>query len=664
MLGPISTIHLPASQSSPPTQHFPGDSLGFPDPPAPLVFPVDPADISNSDIQKVTRLWPSCVPLFTIMGNLHLQEHRDRIIQVLKLGRNRKLGNGLQTASARVLNHHQYTNTFSEETRMLDRLLMSVFACTTFTKDVVYKMDENLYQELCTKLTTRRAIASSSLNTFSYSDLWPPAWAINTAKCLTANDFEIHALWYHICVEHFLHMLDGIHDWDKCRTREMLQEEFMAALHQAYIRKEEKESPTVPLAPGQCKPHQSKTPCQSFTSDWSLGGVHGSITRKEEQCSRKKRVPNLEALDYNTSVSIDQNLTGHGIRTFRIASNTWCAPLSEKNRNSLLPPTVRCHIDELQKDISLLSDPCRVALTHPQLMTDSDATSHDMSTCVMAPTKSLTSELPYSSGRSNICRSPSNISEAISNETSLDSQNGEDRLKATGRRWLTTLSSIVNVITGDESAQGNHQGLHSQAEEEKTLSRKTRRALERERTICHQQELMSGDIMMVEYSRPQSEFQHKEPLLSSKYNFVSSKLTFQEMDAADQVNKGLWLNARSNHKPFSWIIIPMTVPTAFSSSHTQNSLLMHSDQAPLPESRSSVSIFKKCDFIVSVSHVLNNEVTDRRITPMRRLDDQIWDPGTNMRGTVETGITLEIKAENSPGSLMLRFIHFSSFYSA
>ncbi|KAK0449757.1 uncharacterized protein EV420DRAFT_1646754 [Desarmillaria tabescens] len=183
----ISPTHLPNPQSSPPTQHSHVDLSVFPNPLAPLVLSVDPVDITDTEIQKVTCLWPSCVPLLTFIGNSQLQERKDRIIQILKLSKNRKLGNGLQAASAHVLTHNQYTNIFSEETCMLDRLLTSVFTCTTFMKDVVYKMDENIYQELHTRLTTRRAIASLSLNSFGYSDFKVPTWGINTVKGLTAN---------------------------------------------------------------------------------------------------------------------------------------------------------------------------------------------------------------------------------------------------------------------------------------------------------------------------------------------------------------------------------------------------------------------------------------------------------------------------------------------
>ncbi|KAK0443419.1 uncharacterized protein EV420DRAFT_1723969 [Desarmillaria tabescens] len=281
--GSVSTIHLPTLQSSPPTQHLPSHSLGFPDPPALLMFPVDPADISDTNSQNVTCLWPTCVPLFTFTEHSHLQERKDRVIQILRLSRDRKLGYGLR--SARVLTRNQYTNTFSEETRILDHLLTSVFACTTFTKDVVYKMDQNIYQELHTRLTTRRAIASSSLNSFGYSDFKVPTWGINTVKGLTANDFEVYALQYCIRIEHFLHMLNYVHDWNNLRTRIYLDEKLLAAQRnpdRARVMIMEHYLHAVPPV-SHSNPFKSKTSFQTSYSDLSWEGVHYTATRDEEQ---------------------------------------------------------------------------------------------------------------------------------------------------------------------------------------------------------------------------------------------------------------------------------------------------------------------------------------------------------------------------------------------
>ncbi len=474
----ITSIHLCDSQSTPPFHHLSDDSFTFPDSLAPLVLPVDPLDIADTDARKVTRLWPSSVPLYTLAELSYLQGCKDQIIKILELGRNKKLGNGLQTASARVLTHHQYTDTFLEETRMLDRLLMSVFTCTTFTKDVVYKMDENLYQELCTKLTTRCAIASSSLKAFGYSELRPPVWAIDTTKGLTANDFEIYALQYRIRIEHFLYMLDDVQDWDKLQTRVYLDERLLSAQRnadRARLGTQEYYLPTVPPA-SHSNPLKSNPSHQNSVSDWSLGGVHYDTSRDKEQlpsnlqttkirgqsclcanskvseshdfagpcrheiwpaASRKVQTPNgldcknpsshaifyqerppsdldsgqghtdgnkhlfhhdscnpqisacsdhseftsiyfdttLKAVDirtiehsspntgiscekrcndtpvpnHNISNSILPHSTNSELRTFRIASNTPCAPFSGENKSSLLPRRVRRRIHQLRK---------------------------------------------------------------------------------------------------------------------------------------------------------------------------------------------------------------------------------------------------------------------------------------------------------------------------
>ncbi|PBK88240.1 hypothetical protein ARMGADRAFT_1084878 [Armillaria gallica] len=279
----IASIHLCASQSTPPFHHLSDDSFAFPDSLAPLVLPVDPVDIADTDTRKVTRLWPSSVPLFTFKEHSHLQARKDHIIELLKHGRNRKLRNGLRTASA--LTHNQYTKIFPEEMSILDYLLTSISACTTFAKDVVYKLDENIYQEFLTRLTTRRSLASSSLETFGYPDLRPPVWAIDTGKGLTANDFEIYALQYRIRIEHFLYMLDNVHDWDRCQTRVILDESLLATQRnadRARLGKQERYLPTVPPA-SHSNSLKSNPSRQSSASDWSLGGVHYDTSRDKEQ---------------------------------------------------------------------------------------------------------------------------------------------------------------------------------------------------------------------------------------------------------------------------------------------------------------------------------------------------------------------------------------------
>ncbi|KAK0499155.1 hypothetical protein EDD18DRAFT_1376992 [Armillaria luteobubalina] len=286
---PLPRLALPSC----PTHSQSDDPSVYPDPLDPLVLPVNSADITDTGIQKVTRFWPTSVPLFTFTGHPYLQERKDRIIQVLKLGRKERLGNGLQAASA--LTHNQYTKIFPEETRILDCLLTSISSCTTFSKDVVYKLNEKIYQELLTRLTNLHAVASSSLQSFGYSALRPPVWAIDTSKGLTANDFEVYALQYRIRVENFLCMLDEVHDWDRCLTKIYLDEELLATQHntdRSHLKNREYYLPAVPPIP-HLYPSKSKTSFQTsvFNSNW--GRVQHDIPTDKEQHPSNSQAINI-----------------------------------------------------------------------------------------------------------------------------------------------------------------------------------------------------------------------------------------------------------------------------------------------------------------------------------------------------------------------------------
>ncbi|PBK85926.1 hypothetical protein ARMGADRAFT_1086969 [Armillaria gallica] len=192
---------------------------------------------------------------------------------------------------------------------------MSVSACTTFTKDVVYKLDEKIYQELLTRLTIRHALASSSLDTFSYSDLQPPVWAIDTAKGLTANDFEIYALQYCIHVKHFLYMLDDVHDWDKLQTCVYLDKRLLSAqcnADRAHLGKMEYYRSAVPPAP-HSNPLKSKTSCHTLASDWRCGGAHHEATRDTGQhpnnswAAETQGQPYCQASPHSHTPGLDNN---------------------------------------------------------------------------------------------------------------------------------------------------------------------------------------------------------------------------------------------------------------------------------------------------------------------------------------------------------------------
>ncbi|SJL04225.1 uncharacterized protein ARMOST_07586 [Armillaria ostoyae] len=448
----IASIHSFASQSTPPFHHLSDDSFAFPDSLAPLVLPVNPVDITDTDTRKVTRLWPSSVPLFTFA------EHS----QLLKHGRNKKLGNGLRTASACVLTHNQYTKIFPEETSILDCLLTSVSACTTFAKDVVYKLDDKIYQELLTRLTTRRSLAFSSLDTFGYSDLRPPVWAIDTTKGLTANDFEIYALQYRIHVEHFLYILDDIHDWDECQTRMMLDENLLAAQRnadRAHLGKQEYYLPTVPPA-SHSSPLKSKTSRQNSVSDWSLGGVQGIIAREEEQYSQKKTVPNLKALDYDTNTSISQNLTADGVVAKQeskrlltrhprsVAFNTVSSKrnLPEKSEHNQLNQRVRLinSLDDVPSD-------CFITF----IAVSSGFISGDAETNFLACSTSLALTAPLSKVDTKIVGHKRGIIDELGSEV----KDTETRIQ--GYQRLATISSADEAIV-DESNKRRNDGNHHQ----------------------------------------------------------------------------------------------------------------------------------------------------------------------------------------------------------
>ncbi|KAK0502228.1 hypothetical protein EDD18DRAFT_1100706 [Armillaria luteobubalina] len=313
---PLSRLALPSF----PTYSQSDDPSIYPDPLEPLVLPVDSADITG--IQK---------------------ECKDRIIQILRLGRNKRLGNGLQTASA--LTHNQYMKIFPEETCILDGLLTSISVCTTFSKDVVYKLDEKIYQELLARLTNLHTLASSSLQSFGYSALQPPVWAIDTSKGLTANDFEVYALQYRIRVENFLYMLDEACDWDRCLTQIYLDEELLATQHNAdrsHLKNGEYFLPAVPPIPYPY-PSRSKTSFQISVSNSNWGRVHHDTPRDKEQHLSNSRTINIRGqscLCVNSKVKFLLR-TQAFTKDVLLAITTWIKVISMETSNHLEPSSVR-----------------------------------------------------------------------------------------------------------------------------------------------------------------------------------------------------------------------------------------------------------------------------------------------------------------------------------
>lgn len=176
------------------------------------------------------------------------------------------MGNGLHFAC--TLMHNQYMWSFFTETMMLDTFLTHVLMCTTMWGKIVYKLKEDLYQDLCTRFATHHAMASKSLSAHGYSDLRIPTWGVDITKGLIANDFEVYALHFHIRTKHFINMLDQCHDWFKLGIHQILEGDLMAAqcdADKARIKIEEEETPVnLTLS----KQHKSATKSMPTTWEW------------------------------------------------------------------------------------------------------------------------------------------------------------------------------------------------------------------------------------------------------------------------------------------------------------------------------------------------------------------------------------------------------------
>ncbi len=301
-----------------------------------------------------------------------------------------------------------------------------------------------------------------------------------------------------------------------------------------------KESPTVPLA-SQSKPHQSKSPCQNVASDLNSGEIGGTITGEEEQYHHKKRGPNLEALDYNTNASIDQNLMGSKIHTFRIASETPCTPFPETNRNTLLP-------------------------THLQSMASQDVSSHDTSTCVTAPGKAFTSE-PLHSFCPLKADTSSPTVEATCKETSMNLRNtGDTMLEAP-------------TPAGQITSSMKEKPMLSEPGEEKTLSRKIRRAREKERKTADKEKRTSLDCAKTE----QVQLLPNGTMVEHPQTLKLERITQKHTSAANQENQNIKLGTSLNHVSFSIVSVPTKSPD-LASGNTHVDLLGHPNLAWLSES--------------------------------------------------------------------------------
>ncbi|KAK0221257.1 hypothetical protein EDD85DRAFT_796654 [Armillaria nabsnona] len=162
---------------------------------------------------------------------------------------------------------------------------------------------------------------------------------------------------------------------------------------------------------------------------------------------------------------------------------------------------------------------------------------------------------------------------ATSKEKVLDSQNGENELKVIGSQQLTTLHTI-----GDERAP--NKGHRFQAGEEKILSRKIRRTLEKERKTTDKEKPASSEFAKAEQVQLLPNGTIIEHPQSLKLETMTPKHTSRTA-VTNQVNQNIKLRTSLNHVPSYIISVPTKSPDLTS---TYVDLLGHSKLSWPPES--------------------------------------------------------------------------------
>ncbi|KAK0457338.1 uncharacterized protein EV420DRAFT_1690077 [Desarmillaria tabescens] len=201
----------------------------------------------------------------------------------------------------------------------------------------------------------------------------------------------------------------------------------------------------------------------------------------------------------------------------------------------------------------------------------------------------------------------------------------------------------------------------SRAGEEKRLSRKIRRALEKEQKTADQQELVSSEV--TENERESKRLLSEYPQ-AAKFNISSSKHKLPENSDYNQLNRSIQLGTSSNDSPCSIIIMPIISSSITAPEHTQTNLLGCSTDLALTlpspgvdtsdigskrrGSHGLASHFGTLSMAVEFLADRNRCYQEsQRIGLTREFKDHIWDPGINMRRTVQMSITLDLNAGNA-----------------
>ncbi|PBK88463.1 hypothetical protein ARMGADRAFT_1115698 [Armillaria gallica] len=426
-----------------------------------------------------------------------------------------------------------------------------------------------------------------------------------------------------------------------------------------------KESP-VSLAPHSTS-HQSKTPCQNVASDLNWG-VCGTSTKKENNTTMKgltcadqtmKPISITNSTGDSGVVSIlgrtesrrqpqsQQNRRSTSVP--EIDSDLYCRNNSDKqilrtednqfidlDKSNLTPSLMHIHRDsqlhtELQGDCHSAKLYSMNTAHLPMKSQPTTGSSYEsLNTPVASSMNNFVSRKAFTSEPlHSFCPSKEGTNtltvEATGKETSLNFQDADDTMTGNGNQYILrkAVATRTQQSETDATMERNHTELKtsmpagriadpverkptaSRAREQKTLSRKMRRALERKQKMDHPQELI---LPVAAITEQESKQLLAERLQSAVFNIVPSKHKLLGKPEYNQSNQNIQLHTSSNDVPWSISITPIIVSQVLPTANTRTSLL-----------------------VCSTEHIL--------------------DPGLNLQHAVKIGIILDINSGKDPGIL-------------
>ncbi|SJL19051.1 uncharacterized protein ARMOST_22658 [Armillaria ostoyae] len=164
----------------------------------------------------------------------------------------------------------------------------------------------------------------------------------------------------------------------------------------------------------------------------------------------------------------------------------------------------------------------------------------------------------------------------------------------------------------------------------KTLSRKMRRAFEKERKISNQQDLASSEITT---SQQESDLVFADASPAAEFSVASLKHRLADKTERDQLSQSIQLSIRSIGVPCFIIIMLVGTSPALASRNTQTSILeVHSDLA-IPEGDPNAAAIEQRDvkapgyqakeIKMDIEHATNSRLYDQERSPHVGLKEQI-----------------------------------------